>query len=111
MKVSEVFSGEYLTAADLQGAEPTVVIATVEVKEFEDGDKFLLTFQGKKKGLIANKTNSRRIADLYGDETDDWAGREIVLFTDKVNYAGRMVDAIRVRGPKKAAALNDEIGF
>jgi hypothetical protein len=111
MKVSQVFSGEYLTAADLQGAEPSVVIASVELKEFDDGDKFLLTFQGKKKGLVANKTNSKRIAALYGDETDDWVGREIVLYSDMVDFQGKSVEAIRVRGPKKPAALNDEVGF
>jgi hypothetical protein len=101
MKVSQVFSGEYLTAADLQGAEPAVVIESVELKEFDDGNKFLLTFQGKKKGLVANKTNSKRIAALYGDDTDGWLGREIILYTDQVDYAGKTVDAIRVRGPKR----------
>lgn len=106
-RVSQVFSGEYLTAADLQGAEPSVVIASVEIKEFDDGDKFLLTFQGKKKGLVANKTNSKRIAALYGDETDDWIGREIILYTDQVDYAGKTVDAIRVRGPKKESVPGD----
>ena len=106
-RVSQVFSGEYLTAADLQGAEPSVVIASVEIKEFDDGDKFLLTFQGKKKGLVANKTNSKRIAALYGDETDDWIGREIILYTDQVDYAGKTVDAIRVRGPKKESVPCD----
>lgn len=111
MKVSQVFSGEYLTAADLQGAEPSVVIASVELKEFDDGNKFLLTFQGKKKGLVANKTNSKRIAALYGDDTDEWIGREIVLYSDMVDFQGKSVEAIRVRGPKKAAPLNDEVGF
>ncbi len=104
MKVSEVFSSDYLKAADLNGAEPTVVIASVEVKKFDDGNKFLLTFQGKKKGLVCNKTNSDRIAMLYGDESDDWVGCEIVLYTDLVTYQGKTTEAIRVRGPKKQVA-------
>lgn len=104
MKVSQVFSGEYLKAADLQGAEPTVVIANVELKEFDDGNKFLITFQNKKKGLVANKTNASRIAMLYGDETEDWVGKEVVLYTEIVDFQGKPTEAIRIRPPANRAA-------
>jgi hypothetical protein len=107
MKVSQVFSGEYLKAADLQGHEPTVVIEKVELKEFDDGNKFLITFAGKKKGLVANKTNASRIAMLYGDDTDAWLGKEIILYTDIVDFQGKPTEAIRVRGPQKAAVAGD----
>lgn len=107
MKVSQVFAGDYLKAADLGGAEPTVVIEKVELKEFEDGDKFLISFEGKKKGLVANKTNCSRIAMLYGDDTDGWIGKTIVLYTDIVDFQGKPTEAIRVRGPKKAAVAEE----
>ena len=108
MKVSQIFSGDYLKAADLNGAEPTVVIAGVEVKQFDDGNKLLITFQGKKKGLVANKTNANRIAMLYGDDTDEWVGREIVLYTDLVDFQGKPTEAIRIRPPAKRAPANDQ---
>lgn len=104
MKVSQVFSGEYLAAPDLQGAEHNVVIESVTLKEFDDGNKFLITFQNRKKGLVANKTNSKRIATLYGDETDGWLGKEIVLYPDIVDFQGKATEAIRVRGPVKQVA-------
>jgi hypothetical protein len=107
MKVSQIFSGDYLKAADLQGAEPTVIIASVEVKEFDDGNKLLLTFQNKKKGLVANKTNASRISMLYGDETEEWIGKQIVLYTDIVDFQGKPTEAIRVRGPNKAPVVGD----
>lgn len=107
MKVSQVFSGDYLKAVDLQGHEPSVIIEGVEVKQFNDGNKLLLSFQGKQKGLVANKTNANRIAKLYGDDTDGWVGKEIVLYTDQVDFQGNTVDAIRVRGPKKPVATGD----
>ena len=101
MKVSKVFAGEYLAAADLDGEDHSVVIESVTEKKFDDGNKLLVTFQGWEKGLVANKTNSGRIAMLYGDETEEWVGREIVLYEDLVDYQGKTVKAIRVRGPKK----------
>ncbi len=97
MKVSKVFSGDYLKAADLDGHEPVVVIATVEEKEFDDGTKLLISFQGKKKSLVANKTNAGRIAYIHGDETDDWVGKEIQLYTELVPFQGKETPAIRVR--------------
>lgn len=110
MKVSQVFSGDYLKAADLQGSEPTVTIEKVELKEFDDGNKFLISFEGKKKGLVANKTNAGRIALLYGDDTDGWIGKPIVLYTDIVDFQGKPTEAIRVRA-KKVAATEDVPGF
>ncbi len=102
MKVSEVFSGDYLKAADLDGHEPVVIIAGVEEKEFDNGNKLVISFQGKKKSLVANKTNSSRIAYLHGDETDDWIGREIQLYTEMVDFQGKPMPAIRIRpAPKR----------
>lgn len=101
MKLGTVFSGDYLKAADLNDQEHTVVIAKVEVKEFDDGNKLLLTFKDRKKGLVANKTNAGRIAMMHGDETDNWIGKEIILYVDIVDFQGKPTEAIRVRAKKQ----------
>ena len=97
MELSSVFGGDTLKAADLQGMEPVVVIASVTMKKFENGNKLVLTFQGKKKGLVCNKTNANRIAYVHGTNTDNWIGKEIQLFTDLVDFQGTVTQAIRVR--------------
>ena len=101
MKINDVYSSDLLKAADLQNMEHTVVIATVEIKDYDDGKKLLLTFQQRKKAMVLNKTNARRIATMHGDETDNWIGREIVLYPDLVDMQGKTVEAIRVRAPLK----------
>lgn len=101
MELSNVFGGDTLKAADLQGHEPSVVIATVQMKKFDNGNKLVITFQGKKKALVCNKTNANRIAYAYGTDTDGWIGREITLYTDLVDFQGSTVEAIRVRPPMK----------
>lgn len=120
MDISDVYSGDSLKAADLKGAEPTVVIADVEMKKFDNGNKLVISFQGKKKTLVCNKTNANRIAFAYGNNTDNWIGKEITLFTDLVDFQGNTVEAIRVRAKKPAAKPfpgdapqmhDDEIGF
>lgn len=101
MELSTVFGGDTLKAADLQGHEPTVIIASVEMKKFEDGNKLVIKFKGKEKALVCNKTNANRIAHMYGSNTDNWIGGEIILYTDLVDFQGRTVEAIRVRPPKR----------
>ena len=104
MDINSVFGGDSLKAADLQGHEPSVIIATVEMKKFDNGNKLVLTFEGKKKALVVNKTNANRIAHAYGTNTDKWIGKEITLFTDLVDFQGKAVEAIRVRAKKPAPA-------
>jgi hypothetical protein len=101
MLIGQVFSGESLKAADLQGREFTLCIAAVELKKFDNGNKIMLRFQNAKKVLIVNKTNAQRISRFYGEDTDGWIGKEVVLYTDLVQYQGSMVDAIRVRAPMR----------
>jgi hypothetical protein len=103
MDIAQVFSGDSLKAADLQGGEPVVRIASVELKKFDDGNKLVISFEGKKKTLVCNKTNANRIAFAHGTDTDGWVGKEIQLYVDLVDFKGDTVEAIRIR-PKKPAA-------
>ena len=100
MELSTVFGGDTLKASDLQGHEPTVIIESVQMKKFDNGNKLVITFEGKKKALVCNKTNANRIAYAYGTNTDNWVGQQVVLFTDLVDFQGKAVEAIRVRAKK-----------
>jgi len=101
MKLGEAFPSKYLKAADLQGNRVKAVIDSVEITSIgDDDDKLVIYFRGKKKALVCNVTNARMIEEIVGsDETDEWAGREVLLYPTKVDYAGRRVDAIRVDYP------------
>ncbi len=97
MKLSEVFSGNYLKADDLQGRTVPVTISKVEVKEFDDGNKIVVFFAGKDKSLVCNKTNASIIAENLGsDDTDLWTNGKISLCVKKVEFQGKLVPAIRV---------------
>lgn len=114
MDINEVFGGTTLKAADLKGAEPTVIIESVEMKKFDNGSKLIISFQGKDKSLVCNKTNANRIAHAYGTNTNGWIGQKITLYTDMVDFQGSVVEAIRVRAKKPVPAgqePNDEVPF
>lgn len=126
MRISNAFPSEYLKAADLDGRSVKVVMSHVEMKDIGGDHKPILFFQGKDKGMVLNKTNANNISSAYGDDTDEWAGKEIVLFEAMVDFQGKTVPAIRVRMPQpkdrqgsapvapKASAtgtMNDDIPF
>jgi hypothetical protein len=104
MRLSDMFPNKYLKAADLQGKDVSARIR--EAKEEEVGSakdrKMVLYFHGTDKGLIVNKTNAMAIGDHYGDDTDGWAGRPIVLFSIWTDFQGKATQAIRVRVPTQA---------
>jgi hypothetical protein len=99
MRILEAFPSNYLRAADLQGRNVRVTIASIGMEDVGDASKPVLYFEGKDRGLVLNKTNSNNIAAIYGDETDLWAGKEVVLYSTMVDFQGRSVEAIRVRRP------------
>ena len=57
---------------------------------------------------MLNKTNGAYLAAAISDETDDWPGHEIVLYPTKVNFQGKMVDAIRIEMPSSAGVLKQQ---
>jgi hypothetical protein len=106
MKISACYPSKYLKAADLGDANVRLVIDRVTMEDVAQGEeqKPVLYFQNHEKGTVLNKTNSKVIAAAYGDDTDDWAGRPLILFSATVDFRGDMVEAIRVRIPKPPAA-------
>jgi hypothetical protein len=112
MKISSAFPSKYLKAADLQSRTIKLAIDRVQVEDLGDEEKPILYFKGKSKGLVLNKTNSDVLAATLGDETEEWAGKEIELYPDKTHFQGKLVDCLRLRvpGPPPAEGA-EEIPF
>lgn len=102
MRMSNAFPSKYLRAADLDGRQVTVSIDRVVMEDVGDDDaKPVLYFVGKEKGVVLNKTNASNISLIYGDETDDWHGKPVTLYEAMVDFQGRSVAAIRIKGPPR----------
>lgn len=98
MNIDQAFPTKFIAAHDLQGADVRVVVSHVIVEEVGQGDaKPIVYFQGKTKGLVLNKTNAHRIAEMYGVETDRWVGNPITLYPSETDFQGKTVPCIRIR--------------
>lgn len=104
MELDDVYQSNSIRATDLKGLEHTVVIESVTKKEFDNGSKLILTFQGRKKTLVCNRTNAKRIAFTHGTNTDLWIGREIILYPEVVDFKGEPTLAVRVKATIRQAA-------
>jgi len=120
MKMSSAFPSDYFKAVDFEEAPQKLVMSKVVMKDIGEDHKPVLFFQGNEKGLVLNKTNANTIAEAYGDESENWSGKEIVVFASTTDLRGQQVACIRVRKPKQQAKLaaatakhdpDDEIPF
>lgn len=101
MNVNDIFhSGETLRCEDLQNRAFSLTMKSTESKNFDDGAKLIIRFNETEKVLVSNKTNTFTIAEIYGQETDNWLGQKIELFPTTTMFSGKMVPCIRVRAPQ-----------
>jgi hypothetical protein len=100
--LKEMYPGRFLEAANLSGKTVTVTIEKItgDLLETERGKKrgYILTFVGKKKGLLLNKTNSLFIAAMFGENPNGWEGKRIAIYPTRCRLGGETVDCIRVFG-------------
>lgn len=105
--INDAFPSAYLKAADLGGRPCVVTIAGVEFEPVgkEKELKAVIHFVGKKKGMVCNVTNARKITELTGSPmTEEWIGHAIVIYPTETTFGGDVVDCVRVKAVAKAKA-------
>ena len=100
MNIDSAFPSNYLKASDLGDKSPVVTIDRIEVEPIgrDKEMKPVIYFQGKEKGLVLNKTNAKKIAELTGSkDTDDWAGCQIRIYATETEFGGETVECVRIK--------------
>lgn len=106
MNVNDAFPSNYIKASDLGDKKVLVTIDRVEMESLGRGadkeTKPVLYFEGKQKGLVLNKTNSKKIHDIVGSwEDSDWQGHQVVIYATETEFGGDTVSCIRILPPPK----------
>lgn len=112
MNANDAFPGKFLKAADLQGRRVRVEISNVEIGKVGENRKIIITFRGKERQMVCNKTNMNTLVQLTGSsETDDWIGWVVTLYAGHTTYQGQTVSALRIsddpgsaNGPRRQQA-------
>jgi hypothetical protein len=108
-RTSEMIPSSYLKRGDI-GPGMLVTVRGVESVTFNVGkadeeSKWVIHFQEVDKGLSLNNTNIKLLEKICkSDNTDDWTGKQVVLYWDEtVSYMDQVVGGIRIRAPKSEA--------
>jgi hypothetical protein len=100
MNIDSAFPSNYLKASDLGDGQPVVTIDRVEIEAVGRSKEMkpVVYFKGKEKGLVLNKTNGNKIAQITGSkDTDDWHGCQIKLYATETEFGGETVECIRIK--------------
>lgn len=105
-KTSEMRESKFLKKEDVGAGSLMTIESCEQYNVAKEGappeQKWCLAFAESDKPLVLNSTNIQLCERIFqSDNTDDWVGKQIVLYTDpNVSYAGKIVGGIRVRAPK-----------
>lgn len=107
-RVNDMIDSKYLKQADV----PDPVIVTVDkvgrINIAKEGDaaeeKWAVRFKEFPKPMLLNSTNIKLLEKACGsDDTDDWKGKEVILYTDEnVSFGGQVVGGLRIRKQQAA---------
>lgn len=107
MRIGEMKESKYIKKEDV-GRGKLATIKNLEQQNVALDDqppdlKWVIYFNEFDKGMVFNWTNIQLTAKALGtEETDDWPGKQIVLYEDQnVSFGGKLVGGIRVREVRK----------
>ncbi len=106
MKVSDLFPSKYATGADLNGRPVTLTISHVRAETMNPPgsapvEKWVIYFDGAKKGIVLSRTLAMQIAKAVGtDDVSLWTGKPVTLYPETIRVAGQEKIAIRAKSPE-----------
>lgn len=109
MKLSDMIESKYLKQSDVD-AETLVTITGLKrvnvARDDEDPEyRWTVKYQEFPKPMVLNVTNLKRLGKALGDDTDEWIGKQVVLYVDPdIEFGGNVVGGLRVRAARSPAA-------
>jgi len=102
--LNDLFPSKFLTKEDIGAGSKYTIVGVTQENVGKDEDPVMkpaLHFNETKKPFILNKTNGESIAEAYGNNTEGWNGKEIVIYFDPtIMFGGKKTGGMRVRPPK-----------
>lgn len=122
MKANAMIPSKFLKKEDVDPPKLVTIKALRQANVAMDDQpeelKWTIFFKEVEKPMVLNSTNIQLLIKALGtDETDDWIGKQVVVYNDpNVSFAGKITGGVRIRAPKKQGApvqpeVDDDIPF
>jgi hypothetical protein len=97
-----MYPSDYLNAADLKGKEVAVTIGKVFIDDVPDPQgtkqkKPVILFEGKVKKWPLPKTCARVISKRFGNDTEQWIGKQVTIYPTTCKAFGETVECVRIK--------------
>lgn len=104
-KVSDMIVSKFLKKEDFD-EDQVCTIRTVRLEDVSQGEqRWVLFFNEHTKGMVLNTTTIRVLEQAFGDDSDGWTGKKVMVYVDpNVSFQGRVVGGLRLRTPKGVKA-------
>lgn len=101
MKSTEFTESKYLnakTAGQLNGKTLTIFDVKAEMvgQDENQARKLIVGFESVDKGCIINRTNNEILTEAFGEETDTWIGRSVILHIIMTQFKGERKPGIQL---------------
>lgn len=102
-KVSDMIQSKFLRKEDFD-EDRVMTIRNVKLEDMpgDDGQqKWVLYFKEEAKGMALNVTTIRVLEKAFGDDSDQWISKRVMVYVDpSVSFGGRVVGGLRLRTPR-----------
>lgn len=105
-KVSEMIVSKFLRKEDFD-EDRVLTIKGVRLEDVgnQGEQRWVVHFREVDKGMVLNITSIRVLEGAYGDDSDGWVGKRVMVYVDpNVSFQGRVVGGLRLRAPKQRPA-------
>lgn len=107
-KISQMVDSKYLKQADVE--DDTVVTvkkvgqANIAKDDAPPDMKWLVRFAEFEKPMVLNRTNISLLGNFLGDDTDDWIGKQVIVYNDEsIQFQGKVTGGLRFKRLKAKA--------
>ena len=109
MKLQDMIESRYLKQSDVEDERVVTVASLKKVNVARDDEdpeyRWTAKFNEFPKPMVLNVTNLKRLAKALGDDTDDWIGKQVILYVDPgIEFGGNVVGGLRVKQFRNAAS-------
>lgn len=110
MKATAMIPSKFLKQGDVDPPKLVTIKAMRQTNVAMDDQpeelKWTVLFKELDKPMVLNSTNIQLLIKALGtDETDEWVGKQVVVYNDpNVSFGGKITGGVRIRAPKKKTA-------
>lgn len=101
-KISQMVDSKYLKQADVE--DDTIVTVTkvgqanIAKDDAPPDMKWLCRFKEFEKPMVLNRTNISLLGNFLGDDTDDWIGKQVIVYNDEsIQFQGKVTGGLRFK--------------